>query len=169
MSAAPVPVSPSVAPAPVHASVRLWLVAIAAGAAEALVWLLLPEPPTLAQLGVRFAIYTGLTVLVLALYTGRNAVRWAVAALLGGIGTLSLVVEPVSWLAAGGDPVAFLTAADGPTLRRDRAARAAHRGGADGPDPDVPAGVRAVLPPPLRGWGQPPPDPGACRAEHAAA
>ncbi|GAA1292813.1 hypothetical protein GCM10009609_71960 [Pseudonocardia aurantiaca] len=116
MSAAPVPVSPSVAPPPVHASVRLWLAAIAAGAVEALVWLLLPEPPTLAQLGVRFAIYTGLTVLVLALYTGRNAVRWAVAALLGGIGTLSLVVEPVSWLAAGGDPVAFLTAADGPTL-----------------------------------------------------
>jgi hypothetical protein len=116
MSAAPVPVSPPVAPPPVHASVRLWLAAIAAGAAEALVWLLLPEPPTLAQLGVRFAIYTGLAVLVLALYTGRNAVRWAVAALLGGIGTLSLVVEPVSWLAAGGDPVAFLTSADGPTV-----------------------------------------------------
>jgi hypothetical protein len=116
MSTAPVPVSPSIAPAPVHASVRLWLAAIAAGAAEALVWLVLPEPPTLAQLGVRFAIYTGLAALVLALYTGRNTVRWAVAVLLGGMGTLSLVVEPVSWLAASGDPVAFLTAADGPTL-----------------------------------------------------
>jgi hypothetical protein len=116
VSTAPVPAHPSVAPAPVHVSVRLWLVAIAAGVAEALVRLLLPEPPTLGQLGIRFAIYTGLAVLVLALYTGRNTVRWTVAALLGGIGTLSLVAEPVSWVAAGGDPVAFLTTADAPTL-----------------------------------------------------
>jgi hypothetical protein len=36
--------------------------------------------------------------------------------LLGGIGTLSLVVEPLSWLAVGGSPTAFLATVDGPTL-----------------------------------------------------
>lgn len=104
------------APAPVRLSVRLWLVAIAAGAAEALVRLLLPEPPTPAQLGVRFAIYSALAVLVLALHTGRAPVRWAVAGLLGGIGTASLVIEPLTFLGAGGSPAAFLAAADAPTL-----------------------------------------------------
>jgi hypothetical protein len=104
------------APEPVRISVLLWLTAIGAGAAEALVHLLMPEPPTPAQLGARFAIYAVLTVLVLALRTGRNVARWTVALLLGGFGTASLVVEPVSWLLAGGAPAAFLTTADAPTL-----------------------------------------------------
>jgi hypothetical protein len=110
------PVHPAPAPEPVRLSVLLWLTAIAAGAVEALVYLLLPEPPTLAQLGARFAIYAVLTVLVLSLRTGRNAVRWAVAVVLGGFGTASLVIEPASWLLAGGSPGAFLAAADVPTL-----------------------------------------------------
>jgi hypothetical protein len=117
MTAAPASISHYAAvPRTVRLSVLLWLGAIAMGAAEAAVRLLLPEPPTPAQLGVRFAIYTALTVLVLALHTGRNAVRWAVAVLLGGIGTLSLVVEPLGWLLAGGSPTAFIATADGPTL-----------------------------------------------------
>jgi hypothetical protein len=103
-------------PRAVRLSVVIWLAAIAMGAVEALVRLLLPEPPTPTQLVVRFAIYTALAVLVLALHTGRNAVRWAVAVLLGGIGTLSLVVEPLDWLLAGGSPTSFLATADGPTL-----------------------------------------------------
>jgi hypothetical protein len=103
-------------PRAVRLSVVLWLAAIATGGVEALVRLLLPEPPTPAQLTVRFAIYTAFVVLVLALHTGRNTVRWAVAVLLGGIGTLSLVVEPLDWLLAGGSPTSFLTTADGPTL-----------------------------------------------------
>jgi hypothetical protein len=104
------------APPAVQMSVVLWLAAIGAGAAEALVHLLLPEPPTLAQLGARFGIYAVLTVLVLALRTGRDAVRWTVAVLLGGVGTLSLVIEPVSWLLAGGSPGLFLVTADAPAL-----------------------------------------------------
>jgi hypothetical protein len=104
------------APAAVQMSVVLWLAAIGAGAVEALVHLLLPEPPTLAQLAARFGIYAVLTVLVLALRTGRNAVRWTVALLLGGVGTLSLLVEPVSWLLAGGSPGLFLVTADAPAL-----------------------------------------------------
>jgi hypothetical protein len=104
------------APAAVRLSVALWLTAIAAGAVEAAVRLLLPEPPSMAQLAVRFGLYTGLAVLVMALHTGRNAVRWAVALLLGGIGTLSLVVEPVSWLLAGTSPAVFFASADTTTL-----------------------------------------------------
>ncbi|WP_433556302.1 hypothetical protein ACQPWY_29060 [Pseudonocardia xinjiangensis] len=117
MTAAPTRTgTPTPVPATVRLSVLLWLTAITAGAAEVLVRLLLPEPPTPAQLWARFAIYTALAVLVLALHTGRGAVRWAVAVLLGGIGTLSLVVEPATWLLAGGSPTAFLATADGPTL-----------------------------------------------------
>jgi hypothetical protein len=104
------------APAVVQLSVVLWLAAIGAGVAEALVHLLLPEPPTATQLAARFGIYAVLTVLVLALRTGRDAVRWTVAALLGGFGTLSLVIEPVSWMLAGGSPGLFLVTADAPAL-----------------------------------------------------
>jgi hypothetical protein len=104
------------APATVQMSVVLWLAAIGAGVVEALVHLLLPEPPTLTQLAARFGIYAVLTVLVLALRTGHNAVRWTVAVLLGGFGTVSLLIEPVSWLFAGGSPGLFLVTAESPAL-----------------------------------------------------
>ncbi len=111
---------PGAGAATIPSSVRLavlgWLTAIAAGAAEALVRLALPDPPTLADLGVRFAIYAALTVLVLGLRSGHNAVRWALTLLLGGLGMLSLVIEPAGWLLAGGAPATFLLAADAPTL-----------------------------------------------------
>jgi hypothetical protein len=104
------------APAAVQLSAVLWLAAIGTGATEALVHLLLPQPPTLGQLAARFGIYAVLTVLVLALRTGRNSVRWTVAVLLGGFGTVSLVIEPVSWLLVGGSPGLFLVTADAPAL-----------------------------------------------------
>ena len=99
-------------PAPVRLAERAWLTAIGAGAAEALLRLALPDPPTAGEPGVRFAIYAALVLLVLGLRSGRNLVRWALTVLLGGLGLLSLVVEPVSWLLAGGSAVGFLTAAE---------------------------------------------------------
>jgi hypothetical protein len=102
-------------PLPVRFAVIGWLTAIAAGAAEALVRLALPEPPTAADLGVRFTVYAVLVGLVLGLRTGRNVVRWTVVLLLGVIGMLSLVIEPAAWLLAGGTPAAFRTAADAGT------------------------------------------------------
>jgi hypothetical protein len=99
-------------PAPVRLAERAWLAAIGAGAAEALLRLVLPDPPTGSELGIRFAIYAALVLLVLALRSGRNPVRWALTLLLGGVGLLSLVVEPVSWLLAGGSAAGFLAAAD---------------------------------------------------------
>jgi|tagenome__1003787_1003787.scaffolds.fasta_scaffold20860912_1 hypothetical protein len=99
-------------PAPVRLAERAWLVAIGAGAAEALLRQALPDPPTGSELGVRFAIYAALVLLVFALRSGRNVVRWALALLLGGVGLLSLVVEPASWLLAGGSALGFLATAD---------------------------------------------------------
>jgi hypothetical protein len=50
------------------------------------------------------------------LRSGRNAVRWAVTVVLGGVGLLSLVAEPVGWWLAGGSVAAFLAATDAPTV-----------------------------------------------------
>jgi hypothetical protein len=97
-------------PVPVRLAVTAWLTAIGAGVGETLIRLALPDPPTGTELAVRFAIYGGLALLVLALRTGRNAVRVALTVLLGGIGLLSLLVEPAGWLMGGGSVTAFLAA-----------------------------------------------------------
>ncbi|MCE3555609.1 hypothetical protein LWC33_29715 [Pseudonocardia sp. RS11V-5] len=104
------------APPAVTLAVALWFTALGCGVAGTLVRLATPEPPGLVALAVRFAIYLGLAGLVLGLYSGRDAVRWAVALLMGLLGTASLVVEPLRWLAGGGAVPEFLAAADGPTI-----------------------------------------------------
>jgi hypothetical protein len=104
-------------PTELFAATAIWIAAVGAGVTEALVHVfLMPDPPTGPQLLMRGAIYAFVLALVAALPTGRAAARWALAVLLGGIGTLSLVVEPVGALLAGADPVAYLATADGPTL-----------------------------------------------------
>lgn len=103
-------------PAPLRWSIAAWLVAIAFGVAESLVRLALPDPPTPDELVVRSVVYVLVAALVLALASGRPAIRAAVAVLIGGVGTVSLAVEPVRWLAVGGSPAAYLAAADGWTL-----------------------------------------------------
>jgi len=110
------PADRSPVPLPVHLAVLVWLAAVGAGVGEAMVRTALPDPPTPGELATRFAIYAAVVALVLALFTGRNAIRWALAVLLGGVGTLSLVAEPVSWLASGGSPADFLATADGSAL-----------------------------------------------------
>ena len=103
-------------PSTVTVSVALWLGAILAGVGEAFVRLAAPDAPAPDELAVRFGIYLVLAVLVLALRRGHDAVRWTVAVLLGGLGTLSLVVEPFGYLATGGSAGAFLATANGPEL-----------------------------------------------------
>lgn len=107
---------PGTIPAPLRWSITAWLAAVAFGAAETLVRLALPEPPTAGEIVARTAVYAVVAVLVLTLSSGHTAVRTAVAVLVGVVGTLSLITEPVQWLAAGGSPAAYLAAADGPTL-----------------------------------------------------
>jgi hypothetical protein len=102
-------VSPPV-PRPVRAAVVVWLVAVGAGVAETLVHLALPDPPGPAALAKRAVIYACVVVLVLALPEGRNIVRWTLA-VLGVVGTASLVIEPLTWLATGASPVEYLAGA----------------------------------------------------------
>jgi len=99
-------------PDPVRLAVAAWLTAIGAGVGETLVRLALPDAPTGTELAVRSAIYAGLALLVLALRSGRNAVRLVLTVLLGGLGLLSLLGEPASWLLGGGSVLAFLGATD---------------------------------------------------------
>lgn len=99
------------APTAVTSSIALWLGAILAGVAETVVHLTTPDAPAPDAVAVRFGIYVVLGALVLTLHTGGNAARWSVAVVLGGIGTLSLVAEPIGYLAAGGSVGAFLATA----------------------------------------------------------
>ena len=74
----PARTSPAPVPTAVQWSVGGWLVAVTAGVAETLVHLALPDPPSAGALAVRAGIYAVVVVLVLALTTGRRAVRWAI-------------------------------------------------------------------------------------------
>lgn len=103
-------------PAVVVLSVALWLGAILAGVAESLVRLAGPAPPTAGELATRGGIYLVLAVLVVALRSGQDTVRWTVVGVLGAIGMLSLVVEPVRALRDGATVSGFLVTASGPDL-----------------------------------------------------
>lgn len=98
-------------PPAVTLSVGLWLAAILAGFAETLVRLAGEVPPSGTEIAGRAGIYLALAVLVVQLRSGRNVIRWTVVGLLGVIGTLSLVVDPVTAMLAGASPAGFLASA----------------------------------------------------------
>lgn len=96
-------------PTQLQASFRLWLVAVAAGLFETALVVVdatSGEVGSAAQVAagvaVRLLVFTGAVYLAAQLRQGRNWARVALAVLLGGIGTLSLVIGPVTWLAEGG-------------------------------------------------------------------
>jgi hypothetical protein len=96
-------------PTQLQASFRLWLVAVAAGLFEtALVVVDAADgevgsaAQVAAGVAVRLLVFNGAVYLAVQLRQGRNWVRLALAVLLGGFGTLSLVIGPVTWLAEGG-------------------------------------------------------------------
>jgi hypothetical protein len=96
-------------PAQLQASVRLWLLAIAAGVFETAMVVVEATSSQVgsaaevaAGLAVRLLAFTGLAYLATRLGQGRRWARVALAVLYGGLGTLSLVIGPVSWLAEGG-------------------------------------------------------------------
>lgn len=51
--------------------------------------------------GTRTIIFAGLVYIIIKMYRGRNWARIVLAILLGGIGTLSLVIDPVKWILDG--------------------------------------------------------------------
>jgi hypothetical protein len=95
------------APAVVHRAFLAWLGAIAAGVVETVVYVgtELSQGAAVGGLAggvaLRAAIYTLAVWTFLRMRAGRNWARIALTVLLGGLGTLSLVIEPISWLAAG--------------------------------------------------------------------
>ena len=106
-------------PTQLQASYLLWLLAVAAGVFETV---LVVVDATDGDVGsanqvavgvaVRLLVFTGLVSLAAQLRQGRNWARVALAVLYGGIGTLSLVIGPVSWLAEGGSLADAVAAAD---------------------------------------------------------
>ena len=106
-------------PKQLQASFRLWLVAVAAGVFETV---LVVVDATSGEVGsaaevavgvaVRLLVFAGAVYLAAQLRQGRNWARVALAVLLGGLGTLSLVIGPVIWLAEGGSLAEAVAAAD---------------------------------------------------------
>lgn len=109
-------------PNQVQRSIFLWVFAIGAGAAETLLFVtqaVVTDSAVSAiatQVAVRMVIYLVLLLAVLRLRKGENWLRIAVAVVIGGVGTLSMVVSPITWLAAGNSLFGFLAAADAWTL-----------------------------------------------------
>jgi hypothetical protein len=106
-------------PRQLRASVRLWLVAVAAGVFETALVVVdatSGEVGSAAQVAagvaVRLLVFTGAVYLAAQLRQGRNWARVALAVLLGGFGTLSLAIGPVTWLAEGGSLADAAAAAD---------------------------------------------------------
>jgi hypothetical protein len=108
---------PETVPQSVRWSVWCWLTAVAAGVLETVLHAFGGEDfDAAAQLPVRAVVYVLATAVILWLRCGRNWARIVLTVLLGGLGLLSLLAEPIAWLGAGGSPGAFLSAADGVTL-----------------------------------------------------
>ena len=102
-----------------RASFWLWLVAVAAGLFETTLVLIdaaAGEVGSTAEVAVgvtiRLLAFAGLVYLAAQLREGRNWARIALAVLYGGLGTLSLVIGPVTWLAEGGSLADAMAAAD---------------------------------------------------------
>lgn len=90
-------------PREVQASFLLWLTAVAAGVVETVIRVIgsLAGGPDSSGLLVRAIVYAVAVYVISQMRLGKRWARLTLAVLLGGIGTLSLVVDPISWLAAG--------------------------------------------------------------------
>ncbi|MED4750810.1 hypothetical protein [Brevibacillus choshinensis] len=95
-------------PQEVKKSFMLWLVAIAAGVFEmiiAVTQILSKDSGSgnsiFIAVGIRTIIFATLLYIIVKMYYGRNWARIALAILLGGIGTLSLIIDPVKWILEG--------------------------------------------------------------------
>ncbi|MFV8166222.1 hypothetical protein ACNQVK_29665 [Mycobacterium sp. 134] len=105
------------AAATVRRSVGCWLVAVAAGVVETAIRAsTAPDYDIAVQLPIRAAIYLAAIAVIAQLYHGRRWARIVLTIALGGLGLLSLLIEPVTWWAAGHAPGEFFAAADAPTL-----------------------------------------------------
>ena len=83
-------------PTEIRAAFLLWMGALAAGAVEIAL-----HDVEIAGLAIRLSIYAVVAAVALRMRAGRNWARLTLAIGLGVFGTLSLVIEPVTWLLDG--------------------------------------------------------------------
>ena len=102
-------------PKEVQASFLLWLTAVAAGVLETILRVIdalfmglasgsggeADVTGVISSVVIRVIIYTVAVYVVAQMRLGKRWARLTLAVLLGVIGTLSLVIDPISWLAAG--------------------------------------------------------------------
>jgi hypothetical protein len=101
-------------PRAVQASFLLWLTAVAAGVIETIIRVISSLDGDLDSSGllIRVIVYAVAVYVIAQMRLGKKWARLALAVLLGGIGTLSLVIDPISWLAAGNSLREVFTEAD---------------------------------------------------------
>ena len=103
------PGPPPVVPKEVQASFLLWLTAVAAGVVETLIRVIYSlfvssgsgGEADVTGMAIRVIVYIVAVYIIVQMRLGKRWARLSLAVLLGGIGILSLVVDPISWLAGG--------------------------------------------------------------------
>jgi hypothetical protein len=95
-------------PKDVQTSFLLWLAAVAAGVFETFLAMIRAlsedsgrDPGLLVGVGIRLANFAAVVYVAARMRLGKNWARFVLAFLLGGGGTLSIIIGPISWLAAG--------------------------------------------------------------------
>jgi hypothetical protein len=113
-------------PKEVQASFLLWLTAVAAGVLETLIRIIdalligsasgsVGEADLIGAISgvlIRVIVYTLVVYIITRMRLGKRWARLTLAVLLGVIGTLSLVIDPISWLADGNSLSEVFTEAD---------------------------------------------------------
>ena len=107
--------TPTGVPKEVQASFLLWLSAVAAGVLETIIRIIdvlamgwawgnggeSDVTGAISGVVIRVIVYTLVVYIVTRMRLGKRWARMTLAVLLGIIGTLSLVIDPISWLAGG--------------------------------------------------------------------
>jgi hypothetical protein len=113
-------------PKAVQASFLLWLTAVAAGVLETIIRVIdalamgwasgsggeTDVTGVISGVVIRVIVYTLVVYITTRMRLGKRWARMTLAVLLGGIGTLSLVIDPISWLAGGNSLSDVFTQAD---------------------------------------------------------
>ena len=118
--------TPPGVPKEVQASFLLWLTAVAAGVLETIIrvidslamgWVSGSGGETvvtgaISYVVIRVIVYTLVVYIITRMRLGKRWARMTLAVLLGVIGTLSLVIDPISWLTGGNSLSEVFTEAD---------------------------------------------------------
>jgi hypothetical protein len=113
-------------PKEVQASSLLWLTAVGAGVLETFIRIIdalamgwasgsggeTDLTGVITGVVIRVIVYTLVVYIITRMRLGKRWARLSLAVLLGGIGTLSLIIDPMSWLAAGNSLSDVFTEAD---------------------------------------------------------